>query len=97
VLYTCTQVNYNNAMPLKIVMLRSPHPGTDRYTTLAQQEARRLSRRAVRDGLLPRQSCETCGRPAEIHHDDYDYPLLVRWLCKRHHIDWHKRFEPRNK
>lgn len=41
--------------------------------------------------LLPvSQSCERCGDPkTERHHDDYDKPLEVRWLCKscheRHH------------
>jgi hypothetical protein len=78
-------------------MPHSPRPGGDNYTTVAQKEARALSKHAVEQGLLKRQVCEVCGKPAEAHHDDYDRPLLVRWLCKRHHIDWHKAFEPLNK
>lgn len=49
-------------------------------------------RTAVRDGLLIKGPCEICGESkVEGHHDDYDKPLVVRWLCKRHHIEVHKQ------
>lgn len=46
--------------------------------------------RAIRSGALVRQPCESCGDTTSVaHHDDYDKPLSVRWLCqachKRHH------------
>jgi hypothetical protein len=45
---------------------------------------------ALRDGRLMRGPCEVCGnRETEAHHDDYDKPLTVRWLCREHHIEWH--------
>lgn len=48
-------------------------------------------RDAVRDGLLKPLACEVCGAlAAEAHHDDYDRPLDVRWLCKPHHMQHHK-------
>jgi hypothetical protein len=47
---------------------------------------------ALRIGLLVRQPCEVCGATKHIHghHDDYDKPLEVRWLCAKHHAAWHK-------
>lgn len=50
---------------------------------------------AIRDGRLVRQPCEVCGNDkAQAHHDDYSKPLDVRWLCTKHHAEWHKHNEP---
>ncbi len=49
---------------------------------------------ALRDGKLKRQPCEVCGAVAQAHHDDYSKPLAVRWLCTKHHAEWHKHNEP---
>lgn len=47
---------------------------------------------AVRDGRLKKQPCEVCGvDKAQAHHDDYDKPLDVRWLCVPHHAEHHKK------
>lgn len=53
--------------------------------------ARRAVSNAIRDGRLARQGCEICGVRAEAHHEDYDKPLDVRWLCFRHHREEHGR------
>jgi ribosomal protein S27AE len=46
---------------------------------------------ALRGGVLRRKPCELCGDPeAMAHHDDYDRPLDVRWLCRSHHTLVHK-------
>lgn len=51
-----------------------------------QARARSQVQRAIRCGDLVREPCAVCGRePAEGHHDDYDKPLEVRWLCRTHH------------
>lgn len=48
--------------------------------------------RAIRSGALIRQPCESCGDKSSVaHHDDYDKPLAVLWLCqschKQHHLN----------
>lgn len=53
---------------------------------------------AVRDGrLIKPDACEACGiKPKRLHghHDDYAYPLVVRWLCPGCHSKWHKENGP---
>ena len=53
---------------------------------------------AVRKGILSVSPCEVCGLPPLVvngrqrihgHHDDYNKLLEVRWLCKKHHDEWH--------
>lgn len=46
--------------------------------------------RHIKNGLLVRQNCEVCGaEKAQAHHDDYDKPMDVRWLCDKHHKEHH--------
>lgn len=45
---------------------------------------------ATRSGRLVKQPCEVCGiKKVHAHHDNYDKPLSVRWLCKFHHNEVH--------
>lgn len=47
---------------------------------------------AIDAGRLVRQPCEVCGSAkSEAHHDDYSKPLDVRWLCRRHHMELHRK------
>ena len=47
--------------------------------------------RAVRSGKLVRQPCERCGEIKSLaHHEDYDKPLEVMWLCQPCHKQRHK-------
>ena len=57
----------------------------NRHKTFAEKEARV----AFQLGLIPREGCEVCGEHAEMHHDDYIKTLEIRWLCSRHHREWH--------
>ena len=56
---------------------------------------------AIRYGkLINPHVCECCGcvdtphkngaSDIQAHHDDYNFPLKVRWLCQKCHFEWHK-------
>lgn len=49
--------------------------------------------RAVKRGSLIVQPCEVCGTECDVqaHHEDYEQPLDVRWLCRTHHKEEHAR------
>jgi len=50
-----------------------------------------LVRKAIQTGKLLKQPCEVCGKQnAFAHHDDYEKPLQVKWLCNYHHCEYHK-------
>ncbi len=45
---------------------------------------------AVKSGALSRAECVICGNPKSYgHHDNYDRPLDVAWLCNFHHRERH--------
>jgi hypothetical protein len=45
---------------------------------------------ALKRGLIERQPCEVCGADkTDAHHPDYDRPLLIVWLCRKHHVATH--------
>lgn len=86
------------------VAAREAYQQTDAFKASAQAAAKRWKdvhprRRAahaavayaIRTGKLVRQACEVCGytHKVEAHHDDYDKPLDVRWLCIPHHKKRH--------
>lgn len=60
--------------------------------------AHQALRSAIRKGLTERGPCEVCGAVHGIngarvdgHHDDYSKPMAVRWLCRKHHLEAHRR------
>ncbi len=52
--------------------------------------ARSHLRQKIRSGKIIRLPCERCGAKAHAHHDDYSKPLDVRWLCVKHHLEYHR-------
>lgn len=57
-----------------------------------RKKARSILNHYLRDNNIHRQPCEICGnKKAEAHHDDYDKPLEIRWLCFNCHRQWHKK------
>lgn len=45
------------------------------------------------DKSLAPQPCIRCGAKAHGHHENYDKPLEVIWLCPQHHKDRHKEMK----
>ena len=74
------------------------------YEKLAQQtpegrlkkRARTAVNHAIRSGVLSRPvDCEKCRQTCkpDAHHDNYNLPLLVRWLCRPCHKKIHQELE----
>jgi hypothetical protein len=56
-----------------------------------RQTAHTAVAKAIRNGVLTRMPCERCGAvKSEGHHEDYDKPLDVMWLCQPCHKQRHK-------
>lgn len=70
----------------------------------ADKRAHDLMEEAIEKGRISNPGiCESCGDMGNFsdgrtaiqgHHDDYNFPLRVRWLCQRCHHEWHKRHQP---
>lgn len=65
-----------------------------------QRAANILLGNSVRDGSINKPcTCSACGKESkriEGHHDDYAFPLSVRWLCNKCHVEWHCENKPLN-
>ena len=60
-------------------------------TDADKRHAHTTTSNAIRHGKLVKMPCEVCGSVnVEAHHDDYNQPLAVRWLCVTHHAEHHK-------
>ena len=65
-----------------------------------REEDKRRSRahsavsRSLRSGELVRQPCCRCGEEKSVaHHEDYDKPFEVMWLCQPCHKQRHKELK----
>jgi ribosomal protein S27AE len=61
---------------------------------IIKRSASYIINNAVRDGKIIKPIvCSNCGlenKRIHGHHDNYNYPMVVRWLCPKCHVAWHK-------
>jgi hypothetical protein len=86
-------INEGYCKPCKILNKKQNRP----YRTEEQkfkEAVRKLTAAKIRQGILIRLPCEICKTEIDVqaHHDDYNKPLDVRWLCRKHHREHHKNF-----
>ena len=64
-----------------------------------EYKAKNIFRYALRSGkIIKIANCQQCGNESqEAHHDDYNHPLDVRWLCIPCHKEWHKHNTAKNR
>lgn len=79
---------------------------TERLKVVSAEEGKKrrahsFVKKAVAYGFLKKPSiCSQCGKDAQIHahHDDYEQPLEVKWLCgschkKLHGLVGHQKYD----
>jgi ribosomal protein S27AE len=60
----------------------------------SRSRAHRAVSCAIQSGLLVRLPCVRCGDAKSVaHHEDYDKPLEVMWLCQPCHKQRHKELK----
>lgn len=64
----------------------------ERKNNLLKAKARDFVKYAIWSGRIIRMPCEVCFNPvSQAHHDNYNQPLKIRWLCVEHHSELHNR------
>ena len=51
--------------------------------------ARKITKQAIKSGVIVEKGCESCGKKAEAHHKNYRDPYDIKWLCDLHHREEH--------
>ncbi len=55
-------------------------------------KAQNIINQALYKKKLLKEPCRECGAKEKVegHHEDYNFPLDVVWLCQQHHLNLHK-------
>jgi len=81
-----------NCLACHAAYMRQHRPKYSELEPVAKKKAhtRAYAHTYLYRGHLKRQPCEDCGaEKAEMHHEDYDKPLQVRWKCRTCHLKHH--------
>lgn len=75
-----------SGMPRKYIQYSSLNP-----LQKEKAKARSRAKMALKRGHITRSSCVQCGAVvAEMHHESYDKPLEIVWLCRPCHMALHR-------
>jgi len=56
-----------------------------------RNKTRRKTNDLIKEGKLRKKPCVVCsGKEVIPHHEDYNNPFKVIWLCEEHHKDYHE-------
>ena len=72
--------------------MRENRPKHSELPTLARKKAnaRSYANQYLKRGKITRKPCAICNSPnSQMHHEDYDRPTVVVWLCRPCHLDYH--------
>jgi len=88
------QIEYSKRPEVKKRALAGFYERMKDPINLYKEKARRKARAEIKSGRLIRGDCEVCGcKKVDAHHDDYDKPIDVRWLCRKHHLELHRNLK----
>ena len=80
--HRCRCVECRRAWSLHISEYRTKRDNPKKF------RARAAAQYYIHRGDLVPEPCEVCGAlEVQAHHDDYDKPLNLRWLCREHHSE----------
>lgn len=92
---TCNRERQNRYYLRRIAEVRARRMAKERQRPKGKKDvARRLIRSLIVTGEIQKpERCEDCGAVATLqgHHEDYDKPREVLWLCTRCHGRHHRR------
>lgn len=96
-------VEFKKAMPHQVACSRTCMKKGSHKRLSKEQKAKYEKKKQSRDSVKIRcreiakynfptpEPCEACGAQAtDRHHDNYNKPLEIRWLCSTCHKLWHK-------
>lgn len=73
---------------------RKKHPLTKKQKM--KDIARSYAGQYLRRGKIKKKPCKKCGSSkSQMHHPDYCKPIKVVWLCRKHHLELHKKQDKR--
>lgn len=85
----CTRKDVSNNREKRLEYYRE----YDRQRGFRPSSALKTRARNLVNHTLERKPCEMCGEErSDAHHDDYSKPLEVRWLCRKHHMELHRKY-----